>query len=61
MTAQDLLSLGVIERVFSEEKGFENLYGQLKTALCQTLSALQKKDISSLLNDRYRKFRKIGG
>ncbi len=61
LTAQDLLSLGVIERVFSEEQGFENLYLELKAALCQTLCELQNKDVPTLLNDRYQKFRKIGG
>lgn len=55
LTADDLLELGIIERKISEE----NLYQKLKTELTETLTIKLKSDISTLLENRYNKFRKI--
>ena len=62
MTASDLMSFGMVERVFSEEGGdFALLCDALRTALAQefdTLCALPTRDLTQ---QRYDKFRKIGG
>lgn len=55
LTADDLLELGIIERKISEE----NLYEKLRTELAESISVKLKTDIGLLLENRYRKFRKI--
>jgi acetyl-CoA carboxylase carboxyl transferase subunit alpha len=61
LTAEDLLSLGVIERVFSESSGLEELVSELKTAFMQALAAYEKLDGAAVAALRYEKFRSIGG
>lgn len=63
MTAQDLLKLGIIERIFGEpDEGadFTNVYRELKMALKETLLRNAALDENALLDARYEKFRKIG-
>ena len=57
LTAQDLIGLEVIERVVPEDDPFGFLSAQLPQAFEQ-LSAMA---VESLLEQRYQKFRKIGG
>ena len=61
LTAEDLYSFGVAERIFSEKEGFEKLCGELKNQLITTLDKNAALPVSELLENRYRKFRKIGG
>lgn len=61
LTAQDLLKLGVTERIFDEYKGdFDQVFNELGVALGSTLSTLQALPLDELLARRYEKFRKIG-
>lgn len=59
ITAQDMEELGVVERVFPEEKEFDETYGQLKAALLETLPELSALSPETLLRQRYDRFRKF--
>lgn len=60
ITASDLHSFGVVERVISEEDGNKDaMYESLKKALYETLSENMKKDPASLTEKRYERFRKF--
>ena len=62
MTAQDLQSFGMIERIFSEENGdFEKVCQTLGAALAEEFMALSALSRQELTEQRYRKFRRIGG
>ena len=62
MTAEDLLAFGMVERVFSEEDGdFEKVCQTLKDALMEEMKALTALPAEELTEQRYRKFRRIGG
>ena len=61
MTAEDLLQLGVIERVIPEgHNQFEEVYQGLKTDLYEKLSQNAKLPIQQLLENRYNRFRRMG-
>lgn len=63
ITAEDLLEMGVIERVFAEPKpgeDFAPVYAELKQALKERLAHYGSLDAQQLLDHRYEKFRKIG-
>ena len=61
LTAGDLLSFGVVERVFPENGGdFTPVYPVIAQALSETLDRLEKLETGELLQRRYEKFRKIG-
>lgn len=65
MTAGDLLENEVIDRMFLEPaEGLENnlkaTTDELKKALLETLPELMKMDIQTLLDKRYKRFRKFG-
>ena len=61
MTAQDLLSLGVIEKIFAEPDDFGTLYPQIQDELYEALRAGQAQSTDELLRTRYARFRKLGG
>ena len=65
MTAEDLLCMEIIERIFNEpdaecERGFEEVYLAIKSALTDTFNKNINKPIRELLDARYEKYRKIG-
>lgn len=61
LTAQDLLELGVIERIIEEPQGdFAPIYEALKTDLYETVSRNKALPVETLLDNRYGRFRKIG-
>lgn len=62
LTAQDLLSLGVIERIIEEPDGndFQQVYHSLQTELYAKITENRKLPVEELLNRRYDRFRKIG-
>ena len=60
LTAQDLLRLGVVERVFEEGEN-ASLNARLRDALTETLEQYGNMDASALTDQRYQKFRAIGG
>jgi len=62
MTAEDLLGFGMTERVFSEENGnFETVCSTLHNALAQEFSELLALSPKELTEQRYNRFRRIGG
>mgnify|MGYP000853815134 CR=1 FL=1 len=62
MTAEDLLAFGMVERVFSEEDvDFDKVCHTLKEALTEEMKALSALTPEELTEQRYRKFRRIGG
>jgi acetyl-CoA carboxylase carboxyl transferase subunit alpha len=60
LTAQDLLRLGVVERVF-EEGEVASLNERLRRALSESVAGYMAMDEQALTEQRYRKFRIIGG
>ncbi len=65
LTARDLLSLGVVDRIVPEPGGGahrnpEAALAELKRALLESLEELDGLDPEALWQDRYRKFRGIG-
>lgn len=61
LTAQDSLANGLIERVIDEtDLGEESFYARLKEDLADELESLQKLGKKVLLEQRYRRFRRIG-
>ena len=65
LTAQDLQSLGVIDRIIPEPLGGahrdpQNVYDALDKALSRSLSMLSKQSGAQLADSRYQKFRAMG-
>ena len=61
LTAEDLLSFGVIEKIFKETpKDFSNVYSDIKINLIDTINRNLSLPVEELLRNRYNKFRKIG-
>ncbi|WP_110933483.1 acetyl-CoA carboxylase carboxyltransferase subunit alpha [Paenibacillus bouchesdurhonensis] len=65
ITAQDLLSMEVIEEIVPEPRGgahrdYESTAESIKSALVRQLEDLSVLNADELLEDRYLKFRKIG-
>ena len=61
ITAEDLLELGVIDRIFSEKEGFAQIYSAAGNALYEAFCAQLHKCGAQLAQERYERFRKIGG
>ena len=65
ITAKDLKEFDVIDEIIKENdldsKNYEeNLYKSVKNKIVKNLKELEDKDINTLLDERYNKFRKIG-
>jgi len=65
ITADRLLSLGLIDKIVPEplggaHKDFSLMMENLKKVLRESLDSLCAKDIDSILKDRYNKFRRMG-
>lgn len=61
LTAQDLYSLNVIEKIILEDKETpKNIYANLKTKLLKTIAKNSKLSTEQLLENRYQRFRRIG-
>ncbi len=60
LTANDLLGFGVIERIISEQQGFDSVYQELKILLEETIDKNSNISLEKLLNNRYDRFRKMG-
>ena len=59
MTSEDLLRLGVVERVIPETEGAD-LFGPLKDQLIQTFERLGRLEAGQRCERRYQRFRKLG-
>lgn len=61
LTAGDALRFGFIERTLPEEDlGKESFYAHLKTELTAEFAVLAAMDTETMLEERYRRFRKMG-
>ena len=60
LTAQDLYKFGVIERIISEENGFEAVYKELNQEMTKKLKELKALPVETLTDNRYNRFRRIG-
>lgn len=65
ITAKDLKEFDVIDEIIKEndldsKKYEENLYKSVKNKIIKNLKELESKDVDTLLDERYNKFRKIG-
>ena len=60
LTAEDLLSFGVIEQIIPETDGFEAVYKNLNEKLTSKLKELKKLPDDQLTENRYNRYRKIG-
>ncbi|MDP4110405.1 MAG: acetyl-CoA carboxylase carboxyl transferase subunit alpha, partial [Bacillota bacterium] len=60
MTAADLMSLGVIEKILPEKDGFNKLCAAIKKELLASFGEKLALSSDELLERRYQKFRKIG-
>ncbi|MGB8951181.1 MAG: acetyl-CoA carboxylase carboxyltransferase subunit alpha [Candidatus Aminicenantales bacterium] len=63
--AQDLLALGVIDKIIPEPPGgahidYELTFKNVDKFLGQTLKKLEQKSAKALIEERYQKFRKMG-
>ncbi len=63
--AQDLLELGIIDKIIPEPPGgahvdFEQTFKNVDKQLSATLKKLEMMDLGEMLGKRYQKFRKIG-
>lgn len=57
LTAEDMKSFGVVERIIPESKDFKEVFKSVQEALVQELSQLEKLDSDELLLERYNRFR----
>lgn len=65
ITAQDLMDFGVIDKIIKEPYGGAHknplkMASVLKKELVEELNSFKGKDIDTILEERYNKFRKIG-
>lgn len=60
LSAQDLYEGRIVDRVLSEAEGFAALYERLRDAITDFFIAQQKLSPKTLLERRYRKFRRMG-
>ena len=59
LMAQDLLGMGVVERVVPEES-FTQTFGLLREQLKEKLTSLKRIPVEELLMNRYQRFRRMG-
>ncbi len=57
LTAEDLKELGVIERIISEEDGFDAVFAEVKSLLTETIDKEKNMDAEELTAKRYERFR----
>ncbi len=57
LTADDLLELGVIERVIKEDRDFSEIYAEIKSLLVETLKKEKNIAPNELAERRYKRFR----
>ena len=60
LTAADLYSLGVIDRVILESSSFDVVFSTLRVLLSRKLPSLMQTDPEQLVAARYAKFRAMG-
>jgi acetyl-CoA carboxylase carboxyl transferase subunit alpha len=63
--AQDLLELGIIDKIIPEPPGGAHIdpaqtFGNVDKHISQELKKLESKPVGEMLEERYQKFRKMG-
>ncbi|WP_099205094.1 acetyl-CoA carboxylase carboxyltransferase subunit alpha [Scatolibacter rhodanostii] len=58
ITAEDMLKMQIIEKIFAEKASFDEVYCDIKEDLQQHLSLLSALPVETLLANRYERFRK---
>lgn len=61
LTAEDLMDMGVIERIVPESGGLDAMCAGIKEGLRQAFLDCGKMSVREMLDARYAKYRKIGG
>lgn len=61
LTAEDLFSFGVIERIVGEQDGLDSMCSEMKAGFLEVISECKKMGAETMLEARYAKYRKIGG
>lgn len=65
ITAQELKKLNVIDDIIKEpnssDKNYDKMYNDLKKLLIKNIKELSELEIDELVENRYQKYRKIGG
>lgn len=59
ITAEDMLRMKIIEHIFEEKNGFEDVYANVRLSLISKLGELASKPTDKLLEERYERFRKF--
>lgn len=60
LTAQDLYDLKIIDKIISEQEGFEKIAENMRKEILNEVSELSKMSQAELVEQRYSKFRQIG-
>lgn len=60
LTAQDLYDLKIIDKIISEQEGFEKIAENMRKEILNEVSELSKMSQAELVERRYSKFRQIG-
>lgn len=60
LTAKDLYSLNVIDKIIAEDSDMNSVYGDIKNQLYEALKKYKAQTAEELTESRYMKFRKIG-
>lgn len=60
LTAQDLYDLKIIDKIISEQDGFETIVENMRKEILNEVSELSKIPRTELVEQRYSKFRQIG-
>lgn len=58
ITSEDLLNMQVVDKIIDEN---DTMYDDIREKLVKTIKTNQKLDTKTLLNNRYNRFRKLGG
>lgn len=58
LTAEDMLNLGVVEKIIPEDKDFSEVFENIKTNIIDEMSKLKELETATMLEQRYQRFRK---
>lgn len=58
LTAEDMLRLGVVEKIISEDKDFNEVFEDIKTNIIEEMQILNNLEVPDMLEQRYQRFRK---
>jgi len=59
ITAEDMMRLGIVEKVFEEDRDFSQIFENIKTELIETIGELRALGTEERLQQRYERYRKF--